>query len=300
MLGKKVFLVPGCCLFLVVAVGCATPGMHAEQPLHTSLKDTQGVGVGVEDALVELLLSLDRVSDIAYRHETGSGSPVSGGAGEQLLRRYVAGNSVENKPLEYIVLGDGLDVILILATIHGNESAGTPLVLQLAKYLRQHPLMVRGRTIVLVPVANPDGKTHNRRFNANGVDLNRNFEVANRLEGGKYGYRVLSEPESRFIYQLIHRHKPDRIVSIHQPLTCVDYDGPAKVLAECMARYCDLPVRKLGTRPGSLGSYAGEKLRIPIITFELSGDAASLDSKSLWTRYGNALIAAVLYPDIAK
>jgi len=67
-----------------------------------------------------------------------------------------------------------------------------------------------------------------------------------------------------------------------------------------MARYCDLPVRKLGARPGSLGSYAGENLRIPIITFELPCDADSLDSKSLWTRYGSALIAAVLYPDIAK
>lgn len=219
---------------------------------------------------------------------------------EHLVRRYVGGRSVENRPLEYLVLGQGSDVIFILATIHGNELAGTALVQQLAGYLRQHPFMLRGRTVVLVPVANPDGKAHNRRFNANGVDLNRNFQTANRRDSRRFGYRALSEPESRFIRSLIHQYNPDRIVSIHQPLTCIDYDGPAKALAECMAEYCNLPVRKLGAKPGSLGSYAGETLGIPIVTFEMRSDAGRLDAESLWTKYGNALVASVLYPDIAK
>jgi len=61
-----------------------------------------------------------------------------------------------------------------------------------------------------------------------------------------------------------------------------------------------LPVRKLGAKPGSLGSYAGETLRIPIVTFEMPGDASRLDAESLWAKYGNAFVAAVLYPDLAK
>lgn len=79
----------------------------------------------------------------------------------QLARRYVVGRSVENQPLEYVVFGQGRDVILVLAAIHGNEPAGTPLVLQLAKYLREHPPMLQGRRLVLVPAANPNGKAHN-------------------------------------------------------------------------------------------------------------------------------------------
>jgi protein MpaA len=202
--------------------------------------------------------------------------------------------------LEYVVFGQGRDVILVLATIHGNEPAGTPLVLRLAKYLQRHPLMLRGRMVVLVPMANPDGRVNNRRSNANGVDLNRNFETANRRNNRKFGHRALSEPESRFIHLLIRQYKPDRIISIHQPLTCIDYDGPAKALAQCMARYCDLPVRKLGAKPGSLGSYAGETLSIPIITFELPRDASRAAPESVWAKYGNALVAAVLYSDLAK
>lgn len=132
------------------------------------------------------------------------------------------------------------------------------------------------------------------------MDLNRNFEAANRLDGGKFGYRALSEPESRFIHLLIHQYKPDRIVSVHQLRSCIDYDGPGKALADCMAEYCDLPVRKLGAKPGSLGSYAGETLGIPIVTFELPGSASRLNPEPLWERYGNALVATVLYPDIAK
>lgn len=288
---RKALMTLMCCLCLVATIGCATSGGLAEQPLRIHLlEEAEHVDDGLEDALAGLMITLDQVPEKLVERSPD----------EQLILRYVAGRSVENRALEYLVIGQGPDVVFILATIHGNEPAGTPLVLRLAEYLRRHPLMLRGRRLVLVPVANPDGMARNRRFNANGVDLNRNFEATNRLDGGKFGYRALSEPESRFIHLLLHQYKPDRIVSVHQPLTCVDYDGPAKALAECMAEYCDLPVRKLGARPGSLGSYAGETLSIPIVTFELPGSAGRLTPESLWSKYGNALVALVLYPDLAK
>lgn len=296
MSARKVLLVLACCLSVVITAGCATPAGPAEQPLHAHLEDTKYVKYvddGLENALAELILSLEQLPDSVDEQEAGSSS-------FRLVRRYVVGRSVENRPLEYVVFGQGRDVTLILATIHGNEPAGTPLVQRLAGYLRQHPRILRGRTVVFVPVANPDGRAHNRRFNANGVDLNRNFQTANRRNSRRFGYRALSEPESRFIHLLIHQYKPDRIVSIHQPLTCIDYDGPGKALAECLAEYCDLPVRKLGAKPGSLGSYAGETLRIPIVTFEMPGDASRLSPELLWGKYGNALVAAILYPDLAK
>ena len=120
---------------------------------------------------------------------------------------------------------------------------------------------------------------------------------ANRLDDRRYGRTALSEPEARAIEQLIVQYVPDRIVSIHQPLACIDYDGPGSALAARMAQFCDLPVKKLGARPGSLGSYAGVTLGIPIITFEMLRADSQLTSETLWQRYGKALLAAIVYPD---
>jgi len=213
---------------------------------------------------------------------------------------HIVGKSVQNRPIMFAVVGQGLDTTFILSTIHGNESAGTPLVQRLAEYLQQHADLLQGRKVVLLPVVNPDGMAHNSRYNANGVDLNRNFAAANRRNSAQHGYSPLSEPEAAAIASLIRQYSPDRIVSIHQPSACIDYDGPAWALANHMAQHCDLPVRKLGAQSGSLGSYAGLTLNIPIITLELPGNTDSLNDDSLWQRYGPALVAAVIYPNRPK
>ena len=209
----------------------------------------------------------------------------------------IIGTSVQRLPILSFVLGQGPDVTFILAAIHGNEAAGVPLVRRLVKYLQQQAHFMEGRRIVLLAVANPDGMAHRSRFNANGVDLNRNFPSANRVNDRQSGLTPLSEPEARVIKQLIDQYSPDRIISIHQPLACIDYDGPGTTLAVRMAQYCDLPVKKLGARPGSLGSYAGIDLGIPIITLEMRQNDSKLDSNILWQRYGKALIAAIIYPE---
>jgi protein MpaA len=149
-------------------------------------------------------------------------------------------------------------------------------------------------------VANPDGAAHNSRYNAHGVDLNRNFEAANRVADKEGGPSALSEPEARVIHELIRQHSPNRIVSVHQPLACIDYDGPGLNIANRMAQYCDLPVKKLGARPGSLGSYAGVTLGIPIITLEMLPTDSQSGPQTLWNRYGKALIAAIVYPNTVE
>ena len=215
-------------------------------------------------------------------------------------RYRILGTSVQRRPIMCLQMGQGPDVIFIMATIHGNEAVGTPIVRRLAWYLRQHRELLTGRMVVLMSVANPDGMVSGSRNNANGVDLNRNFEAKNRVNSKESGKTALSEPESRIIKELILQYKPDRIVTIHQPLACIDYDGPGRMLAENMTQYCDLPVKKLGARPGSLGSYAGVTLGIPIITLELLPDDSKLDSETLWRRYGKSLIAAIVYPNTVQ
>ncbi len=212
------------------------------------------------------------------------------------IYRYVVGKSGRNRPIKSIVIGHGPDTVLFIGSVHGNETAGTPLIWQLAGYLGCHRRLVRGRKIMLLPMVNPDGTELNSRYNAHGVDLNRNFATANRSNKRRHGFKALSEPETRAIVRAIKQCNPDRIVVFHQPLTCIDYDGPAKKLAIRMAKYCNLPVRKLGAMPGSLGSYAGLALNIPTITFELPKSAENLNPEVLWKLYGQALVASVIYP----
>lgn len=208
----------------------------------------------------------------------------------------VIGHSVEGRPIEALTLGHGPDTTLILATIHGNENAGTPLVQRLAGVLKSRPDLLERRKVVIVPVINPDGLVRNIRTNARGIDLNRNFAASNRENNKRYGVTEVSEPESKLIVKLLEEHKPHRIVTIHQPLRVVDWDGPAEDLARHMGRYVQLPVRRLGARPGSLGSYAGVDLKIPIITYELPKEATGRPADELWRDYGRALVAAVVYP----
>ncbi len=207
------------------------------------------------------------------------------------------GRSVRDRPIECRILGEGADVTFILATIHGNESAGTALLGSLERHLADRPHLLRTRRVVLMPVANPDGYAADTRHNIRGIDLNRNFPAANFDGNRRHGERPLCEPESRAIQKVLEAYKPARIVSIHQPIGCIDYDGPAHGLARAMANACDLPIKLVGSRPGSLGSYAGLTLGIPIITLELPRSADLLGPDGRWQRYGRALLAAVLYPE---
>ncbi len=207
------------------------------------------------------------------------------------------GRSVNGRAIMVQVLGRGSDTVFVMGAIHGNEPASATLVERLSEHLRRNPSLLDGRRVVLLPVANPDGLAAGTRENVHGIDLNRNFEAGNRVDNETNGHSALTEPESKALQRIIKEYKPSRIVSIHQPLTCIDYDGPAGALASRMAQYCDLPIKKLGARPGSLGSFTGEELKIPTITLELPETAANLGAAALWEQYGRAVLAVITYPE---
>lgn len=216
----------------------------------------------------------------------------------QLTQIETLGYSLQGRPIELITIGSGPQKTLIIATIHGNEDAGTPLVGELVSYLRKRSKLLDSATVQIVPVANPDGMALRIRGNANKVDLNRNFPASNRINNHTNGITGLTEPESKILHDLILREIPDRIVTLHQPLVCLDYDGPGEDIARRMGQYCDLPVKKLGGRPGSMGSFVGIDQNIPIITVEMRLSDSDLTSKQLWQKYGFALLAAITYPHL--
>jgi protein MpaA len=216
------------------------------------------------------------------------------------IQRNVISKSVENRPIFCEIFSNrahNSDTILILASIHGNEHVGTPLLQNLADHLRDHPELLAGRRVILVSEANPDGAFHQQRHNAHGIDLNRNFPAKNWNDQTDHGAKPLSEPESRALHALINKYKPNRIVTLHQPLNCMDYDGPAeaKALAEAMSAGCDLQVKKVGALDGSLGSFAGETLHIPIITVEFDAEINNASKEELWQRYGQMLLTAIQF-----
>ena len=212
------------------------------------------------------------------------------------VTRYVAGKSFQGRDIEVVTVGNGPRTVLVMATIHGNETAGTPIVGRLEKYLLRNDYLLVGRKVVIMPVVNPDGYALNIRYNANGVDLNRNFPAKNRQNNAANGLEALSEPESNVIMSVLGEYDFSHVIVFHQPLACIDYDGPGAGLAKFMGDYCDLPVKKLGGRPGSLGSYTGIEKGIPIITFELRAEDSNLSETQLWAKYGPATVAAVTYP----
>ncbi|GJM23406.1 MAG: hypothetical protein DHS20C15_33210 [Planctomycetota bacterium] len=231
----------------------------------------------------ELVDSERRVDHLARELQArGSNEPVTLAA---------IGRSVHGKPLLLHEFPGAGPHVVLLATIHGDEFAGTPLLERLVAELRAHRELARGRRVSVLPVVNPDGLQARRRENARGVDLNRNFPSRNAQES--VGGTPLSEPESRALHGWLLTSRADLVISIHQPVAVVDWDGPADEIARIMSEASGLPAQRIGSRPGSLGSFLGVDNGVPVITLELPGGAQRLSPDVLWERYGATLLRAI-------
>lgn len=158
--------------------------------------------------------------------------------------------------------------VLVIGVVHGDEPQGEYLI---NRYLSE----VEKSGILFIPCLNPDGMALGTRTNSNGVDLNRNFPTENweLTETDKFfgGELPASEPETRFLVDVIEKYKPGAIITLHTPYKIVNYDGPAQELAQMISDIIDYPVEaSIGyPTPGSFGTYAGVERQIPTITLEM-------------------------------
>ena len=182
-----------------------------------------------------------------------------------------------------------LETVLVFAAIHGDETVTEVLARRFLDELRERPESLRGMRVVTIPVANPDGLEQRSRSNSRGVDLNRNFPSRNWIRrGGRHGDTPASEPETEAIMEAMRRFRPARVLSIHAPLHCVNFDGPAEAIAQAMASACGYALRSsIGyPTPGSFGAWAGNDQGIPVVTLELR---RRIRGDVVWAELGTAL-----------
>ena len=154
----------------------------------------------------------------------------------------VIGSSVNGTDITAHHYGEGEDELLFIGGIHGGYSWNTSLVAyELMDYLEENPEAIpENITVTVIPVLNPDGlekvtgsterfvasdvsqseaERIAGRFNANDVDLNRNFDCkwqpkstwqTKTVSGGS---KAFSEPESQAIENYVVKNTPTAIVT---------------------------------------------------------------------------------------
>lgn len=157
----------------------------------------------------------------------------------------VIGTSVENRSIESHTFGTGETDLLFVGGIHGGyEWNSVLLAYEVIDYLHQNPTAVPDSlTVHIIPVLNPDGlfeatsqegrfysedisnvDIHTAgigRFNANGIDLNRNFDCRWSTEGVWRGNSVstgdgpFSEPEAIALRNYVDSINPAAAIFWH-------------------------------------------------------------------------------------
>jgi hypothetical protein len=147
--------------------------------------------------------------------------------------RFILGDSVEGQALWAWQFGHGDQRLVLVGGIHGGYEANSTLLAEmLVDHYRDNPEdMIPGVQLTIIPAANPDGLTRGSdleaRFNANGVDLNRNWGCAweptaflRDIEVSP-GPRPFSEPETQALRAFFLAHKPAAVVFFHSAIGAI-------------------------------------------------------------------------------
>ncbi len=142
-------------------------------------------------------------------------------------QRFSLGKSVEGRDIWAWQFGDGPHTIVLVGGIHGGFEGNTVVLAEeLAGYFRSNREdVLLGIRLVIIPAANPDGLARGSgiegRFNARGVDLNRNWgcewSESAVLQDRQVdpGPRPFSEPEAVALRAYFVAEPPDAVLFYH-------------------------------------------------------------------------------------
>lgn len=180
-------------------------------------------------------------------------APVAEAPAPEYPAHAVIGTSVEGRPIDAYTYGTGATHLAFVGGMHGGlEWDSVLLAYQLMDYFKTHPEAVPATVAVtIIPDVNPDGvykvlgiegrpvpsavpagALDAGRFNAHGVDLNRNFDcrwVATSTWKGvthSAGTAPFSEPEARAVRNFVASTSPAAVIFFHSV-------GGAVYAAEC-------------------------------------------------------------------
>ncbi len=118
------------------------------------------------------------------------------------------GTSAEGRQIPLLRLGSGPTGVLLWSQMHGDEPTATSALLDLMHWLGTHPqdpavrqLLAR-LTLWVIPMLNPDGAERTQRWNAQGIDINRDA-------------LRLSSPEGRYLKAVRDRVQPTVGYNLH-------------------------------------------------------------------------------------
>ncbi len=184
---------------------------------------------------------------------------------------------------------EGKPVVMVVATMHGEENFG-----QYAARGLLEGKKIEDVDLWVVPVLNPDGLAHDRRWIEGHVDLNRNFPT-NWVRRANSGPRAKSGAETKAIMRFLNRVDPQYLVSWHQPLHGVDSDSAKnKGLMRRLAENLDLPKKPLtcgGACHGTMTQWFNKHHDGAAITIEYSATARSMTRMK--TRDADAVLDAL-------
>ena len=141
-----------------------------------------------------------------------------------LISHEVIGYSVENREiLLFKISNTNGGQVLIDASIHGNEHATTEALYYVIEWLltSQEPdaqNILDKNYILVIPIINVDSYGSSR-YNARGVDLNRNYETGWGIHNDyPRGSAPLSEPETQAVHNTFLSYDVDWYLNLHTGL----------------------------------------------------------------------------------
>lgn len=167
------------------------------------------------------------------------------------------GYSVQRRELSVATIGySGRTAVIVVGSIQGDQTGTRDAVNALINRVNtEKDAIPAGTMFYFIPTINPDGNAANSRYNANGVDLNRNWDTSDwrsnapvpgytQGKAGAGGSSPFSEPETKALRELLQQLQGAdlKVIEFHSSVSSPNEvysaarnsDGIARIFADTL------------------------------------------------------------------
>ena len=237
----------------------------------------------------------DMLADVLYLQKRYTG----------LVEYETIGYSVLGRPIIMLRVGCGCINMFISAGVHGRESINTGLLMRIiASYIDTYhnkPEYMK-YSFYVIPLLNPDGyvmalsdkEYYEYKYNAKGIDINRDFPCVSWQSQGNFADKPASQPETRALISAFKSHPSVMYVDIHSRGNTIyyyrnsmpeQYNARQKLIADILCKYTGYSLMKpeFEVEPGDSGGntvhYYSENFGMPAFTIETAGEETAFPMK---------------------